>query len=147
MLLAALLIGGAWGGLAGDVGMTISDVTTAYVTSAQKTVFLKLCIGLIVGFVAHRLFKISKEHSAKYVTIATVVSSICCMLFNVVADPIVGYFYKTYLLGVPQDLAKTLAKIGAVTTSVNAVIAVVVASILYLALRPVMKKSNMLRDL
>ncbi len=69
------------------------------------------------------------------------------MLFNVVADPIVGYFYKTYLWGVPQDLAKTLAKIGAVTTSVNAVIAVVVASILYLALRPVMKKSNMLRDL
>lgn len=146
-VLAALLIGGAWGGLAGAVGMTISDLTTAYVTSAPKTFFLKLCIGLIVGFVAHRLFKISKEHSAKYVTIATIVSSICGMLFNVVADPIVGYFYKTYLLGVPQDLAKTLAKIGAVTTSVNAVIAVVVASILYLALRPVMKKSNMLRDL
>ena len=146
-VLAALLIGVAWGGLAGAVGMTISDLTTAYVTSAPKTFFLKLCIGLIVGFVAHRLFKISKEHSAKYVTIATVVSSICGMLFNVVADPIVGYFYKTYLLGVPQDLAKTLAKIGAVTTSVNAVIAVVVASILYLALRPVMKKSNMLRDL
>ena len=139
-VLAALLIGGAWGGLAGTVGMTISDLTTAYVTSAPKTFFLKLCIGLIVGFVAHRLFKISKEHSAKYVTIATVVSSICGMLFNVVADPIVGYFYKTYLLGVPQDLAKTLAKIGAVTTSVNAVIAVVVASILYLALRPVMKR-------
>jgi len=69
------------------------------------------------------------------------------MLFNIVADPIVGYFYKTYLLGVPQDLAKALAKVGAVTTSVNAVIAVVVASIIYLALRPVMKKSDMLRDL
>ena len=69
------------------------------------------------------------------------------MLFNVVADPIVGYFYKTYLLGVPQDLAKALAKVGAVTTSVNAVIAVVVASIIYLALRPVMKKLDMLRDL
>ena len=47
----------------------------------------------------------------------------------------------------PQDLAKALAKVGAVTTSVNAVIAVVVASIIYLALRPVMKKSDMLRDL
>ena len=69
------------------------------------------------------------------------------MWFNIVADPIVGYFYKTYLLGVPQDLAKALAKVGAVTTSVNAVIAVVVASIIYLALRPVMKKSDMLRDL
>jgi len=127
--------------------MTISDLTTAYVTSAPKTFFLKLCIGLIVGFVAHRLFKLSKEHSVKYVTIATVVSSVCGMLFNIVADPIVGYFYKTYLLGVPQDLAKALAKVGAVTTSVNAVIAVVVASIIYLALRPVMKKSDMLRDL
>ena len=146
-VLAALLLGGTWGGLAGAVGMTISDLTTAYVTSAPKTFFLKLCIGLIVGFVAHRLFKLSKEHSVKYVTIATVVSSICGMLFNVVADPIVGYFYKTYLLGVPQDLAKALAKVGAVTTSVNAVIAVVVASIIYLALRPVMKKSDMLRDL
>ena len=90
---------------------------------------------------------LSKEHSVKYVTIATVVSSVCGMLFNIVADPIVGYFYKTYLLGVPQDLAKALAKVGAVTTSVNAVIAVVVASIIYLALRPVMKKSDMLRDL
>lgn len=146
-VLAALLLGGTWGGLAGAVGMTISDLTTAYVTSAPKTFFLKLCIGLIVGFVAHRLFKLSKEHSVKYVTIATVVSSVCGMLFNIVADPIVGYFYKTYLLGVPQDLAKALAKVGAVTTSVNAVIAVVVASIIYLALRPVMKKSDMLRNL
>ena len=68
-------------------------------------------------------------------------------IISAVADPVVGYFYKTYLLGVPQDLAKTLAKIGAITTSVNAVIAVIVASIIYLALRPAMKKLNMLRDL
>ena len=88
-VLAALLIGGAWGGLAGAVGMTISDL----------------------------------------------------------ADPVVGYFYKSYLLGVPQDLAKALAKIGAITTSVNAVIAVIVATIIYLALRPVMKKTGMLREL
>ena len=67
--------------------------------------------------------------------------------FNIVADPVVGYFYKSYLLGVPQDLAKALAKIGAITTSVNAVIAVIVATIIYLALRPVMKKTGMLREL
>ena len=141
-VLAALLIGGAWGGLAGAVGMTISDLTTAYVTSAPKTFILKLCIGLIVGFVAHKLFHLSKDHSAKYVTVATIVSSVCGMAFNIVADPVVGY-----LLGVPQDLAKALAKIGAITTSVNAVIAVIVATIIYLALRPVMKKTGMLREL
>ena len=139
--------GNVFCGLAGAIGMTISDLSTAYVTSAPKTFILKLCIGLIVGFVAHKLFHLSKEHSAKYVTVATVVSSICGMAFNIVADPVVGYFYKTYLLGVPQDLAKTLAKIGAITTSVNAVIAVIVASIIYLALRPAMKRLNMLRDL
>lgn len=69
------------------------------------------------------------------------------MAFNIVADPVVGYFYKSYLLGVPQDLAKALAKIGAITTSVNAVIAVIVATIIYLALRSVMKKTGMLREL
>ena len=146
-VLAALLVGGVWGGLSGAIGMTISDLTTSYVSSAPKTFVLKLCIGLIVGFVAHKLFKLSKEHSAKYVTVATIVSSSSGMLFNIFADPIVGYFYKTYLLGVPQDLSKALAKIGAVTTSVNAVIAVIVASLVYFALRPVLKRSNMLRQM
>ena len=146
-VLAALLIGGTWGGLAGAVGMTISDLTTAYVTSAPKTFVLKLCIGLIVGLVAHKGFKLSKEHSAKYVTMATIVSSAAGMVFNIFADPIVGYFYKTYILGVPQDLSKALAKIGALTTSVNAVIAVIFASVIYLILRPVLKKSGMLREM
>lgn len=146
-VLAALLVGGPWGGLAGAVGMTISDLTTSYVTSAPKTFVLKLCIGLIVGLVAHKGFKLSKEHSAKYVTMATIVSSAAGMVFNIFADPIVGYFYKTYILGVPQDLSKALAKIGALTTSVNAVIVVIFASVIYLILRPVLKKSGMLREM
>ncbi|MDO5403446.1 MAG: ECF transporter S component [Eubacteriales bacterium] len=146
-VLAALLVGGVWGGLAGSVGMTISDLTTAYVTSAPKTFVLKLCIGLIVGFVAHKCFKLSKEHSARYTAAATAISAAAGMIFNIFADPIVGYYYKSYILGVPQDLSKALAKMGAVTTSVNAIIAVVVATVLYLALRPVMKKSGMLREI
>lgn len=146
-VLAALLVGGVWGGVAGAVGMTVSDLTTHYVTSAPKTFVLKFCIGLIVGFVAHKGFKLSKEHSAKYVTVATIVSSAAGMLFNIFADPIAGYFYKSYILGVPQDLSKALAKIGAVTTSVNAVIAVIVASIVYLALRPVMKRAGFLKEI
>lgn len=142
-VLAALLIGGFWGGLSGAVGMTIADLTTGYVTSAPKTFFLKLCIGLIVGLVAHTIFKLSRAHSQKYVTLVTIFASACGMGFNIVADPIVGYFYKTYLLGVPQDLSKALAKMSAVTTSVNAVVAVIAASIFYLALRPALKKSGL----
>jgi len=143
-VLGALLLGGFWGGLAGAVGMTIGDLTTAYVTSAPKTFVLKLCIGLIVGFVAHTLFKINKRHTKKYITVTTIVSCSAGMVFNIFADPIAGYFYKTYLLGVPQDLSKALAKMAAITTSVNAVTAIIFASIIFLALRPALKKAGLL---
>ena len=66
------------------------------------------------------------------------------MTFNVVADPVVGYFYKTYILGVPQDVASIWAKMGAVTTLLNAIVAVVVATVFYLALRPALKHANLL---
>lgn len=145
-VLAALLLGGYWGGLAGAIGMTIGDLTTAYVTSAPKTFLLKLCIGLIVGLVAHKIFKLSKDHSVKYVTGVTILASACGMGFNIVADPLVGYFYKMYLLGVPQDISAALAKMGAITTSVNAVIAVIAASVFYLALRPALKKSGLFTE-
>ena len=144
-VLAALLIGGFWGGMSGAVGMTIADLTTGYVTSAPKTFLLKLCIGLIAGFVAHKIFHISSDEKRKVsLPVATVLSCVAGMAFNVVADPVVGYFYKTYILGVPQSVASIWAKMGAVTTLVNAIVAVIVASIFYLALRPALKRSNLL---
>lgn len=146
-VLAALLLGGYWGGLAGAIGMTIADLTTAYVTSAPKTFLLKLCIGLIVGLVAHKIFHLSKEHSVKYVTGVTILASACGMAFNVVADPLVGYFYKMYLLGVPQDISKALAKISTLTTGVNAIVAVICASVFYLALRPALKKAGLFHEI
>ena len=144
-VLAALFIGGFWGGMSGAVGMTIAGLTPGYVTSAPKTFLLKLCIGLVAGFVAHKVFHISKEDARKVsLPIATVLSCAAGMAFNVVADPVVGYFYKTYLLGVPQEAAAIWAKMGAVTTLVNAVVAVIVASIFYLALRPALKHAKLL---
>ena len=144
-VLAALFVGGFWGGMAGAVGMTIADLTTGYVTSAPKTFLLKLCIGLIVGLFAHKIFRITREGAHKIpLPVATVLSCAAGMAFNVVADPVVGYFYKTYLLGVPQDAAAIWAKMGAVTTLVNAIVAVIAATVFYLALRPALKRSNLL---
>ena len=147
-VLAALFLGGFWGGLSGAVGMTIADLTTAYVTSAPKTFLLKLCIGLITGAVAHKVFQISQDKERKIpLTAATAISCAAGMAFNVVADPLVGYFYKMYVLGVPQEAASIWAKIGAVTTSVNAVVAVVAATVFYMALRKAMKRTNLLPKL
>ena len=145
-VLAALFIGPFWGGLSGAVGMTIADLTSGYVTSAPKTFLLKLCIGLIAGFVAHKVFHISKESERKVpLSVATILSCTAGMAFNVVADPVVGYFYKMYVLGVPQEAANIWAKMGAVTTLVNAVVAVIAATVFYLALRPALKRTYLLQ--
>ena len=145
-VMAALFIGPFWGGLSGAVGMTIADLTSGYVTSAPKTFLLKLCIGLIAGFVAHKVFHISKESERKVpLSVATVLSCTAGMAFNVVADPVVGYFYKMYVLGVPQEAANIWAKMGAVTTLVNAVVAVIAATVFYLALRPALKRTYLLQ--
>ena len=147
-VLGALFLGGFWGGMAGAVGLTIADLTSSYITSAPKTFLLKLGIGLIAGLVAHKVFHISKNDQRKVpLPVATVLSCAAGMAFNVVADPLVGYFYKMYILGVPQEIASIWVKMGAVTTLVNAVIAVIVASVLYLALRPALKRTKLMPTL
>lgn len=144
-VLSALFLGGFWGGMSGAIGMTIADLTTAYVTSAPKTFVLKLCIGLITGLLAHKVFHLSSDTQRKIpLPVATAISCAGGMAFNVVADPIVGYFYKMYILGVPQEAASIWVKMGALTTAVNAVVAVLAATILYLALRPALQRSNLL---
>lgn len=147
VVLAALLLGGPVGGMAGAIGLTLADLTTIYVTSAPKTFFLKLCIGLITGFVAHKLFHISKITDKKKLTVATIVSAGAGLLFNVIADPLVGYFYKMYLFGIPQDASKALAKIATLTTGVNAALSLLCAVLLYLALRPVLIKAGLFTKL
>ena len=144
-VLAALLLGGFYGGLAGAVGMTIADIfDPVYITVAPKTFILKLCIGLITGFVAHRIAKISESNNKKYILKWSIISSVCGLAFNVVADPIVGFFYKQYVLGQPQEFAKVLAKLSAVTTFANAVVSVILVAFLYNALRPLISKANLL---
>ena len=140
VVLAALLLGGIWGGLAGAIGLTIADFLSGYATYAPTTFLLKLCIGLITGLVAHRIFKIEKETVKSKIVWKTAVSAAAGMLFNVIADPLVGYLYKRFLFGMHPDLAAALAKISTLTTGVNAAIAIVGASIFYIALRPAVRR-------
>lgn len=144
-VLAALLLGGVYGGLAGAVGMTIADIMDpVYILGAPKTFVLKLCIGLIVGLVAHRAAKINESTDKKYIFRWSVIASVAGLGFNVVADPLVGYFYKQYVLGQPQQMAEVLAKWSTATTFVNAVVSTILVAFLYNVLRPVLLKSGLL---
>ena len=144
-VLAALLLGGWYGGLAGAIGMTIADlIDPVYILVAPKTFILKLCIGLITGLIAHKIAKIGESNDSKYIFKWSLIASIAGLDFNVIADPIVGFFYKQYILGQPQDAAMILAKLSAATTFINAIVSVILVSIIYNAIRPILKKSGLL---
>lgn len=145
-VLAALVIGGWEGGLAGALGMTIGDLfDPVYILVAPKTFVLKFFIGLITGLVAHKYANINDpKHDRKYVFKWATLSATAGMLFNVIFDPLVGYFYKQYILGQPQEMASVLTKFSSFATLVNAIISVLVVSLTYNALLPVLRRSKFL---
>ena len=141
-VLGALLLGSVWGGLGGAIGMTIGDLLDpVYIVYAPKTFILKFCIGLITGLVAHKIGKITQTNNKKVIFKWSLIASICGMAFNVVFDPLFGYFYKRVILG--KAAAEVTLAWNITTTSVNAVLSVIVAVAVYMALYPVLKKANL----
>ena len=144
-VLAALILGGWYGGLAGAIGLGIADMLDpVYITGAPKTFVLKLCIGLITGLIAHRSAKINESRDKKYIFRWSMIASAAGLAFNVIADPLVGFFYNQYILGQPQQIAEVLAKWSTATTFVNAVLSLIIAGVLYNALRPVLLKTGII---
>lgn len=141
-VLGALLLGGFYGGLGGAIGMTIGDLfDPIYVVYAPKTFLLKLCIGLITGLIAHKFGKITEASDKKHIFKWTLIAAIGGLLFNVIFDPLVGYYYKLLILGKPAadiTLAWNIA-----STSINAVTSTIVSVAVYTALRPALQKAGL----
>lgn len=141
-VLGALLLGSVLGGLGGAIGMTIGDLLDpVYIVYAPKTFILKFCIGLIVGFVAHKLGKITKTNDRKKIFKWTLLAAICGLGFNVIFDPLFGYFYKRIILG--KAAAEVVLAWNIASTSINAVLSTIVSVAVYMALYPVLKKSGL----
>ena len=141
-VLGALLLGGVYGGLGGAICMTIGDLLDpVYVVYAPKTLFLKFCIGFITGLIAHKLGHVSTETDNKKVLKWTIAASVCGLLFNVIFDPLIGYFYKLLILGKPA--AELTLVWNVASTSINAVTSAIVSVLVYMALRPALKKSGL----
>lgn len=146
-VLAALLLGGPIGGVAGAIGMGIADILDPlYIAVAPKTLFLKFMIGVVTGLMAHKVFKI-KTITGKELGIKVFVSTLCGMLFNVAGEPLFGYFYYKFIMNMPEKATSTLMKFNLITTMTNALLAVIISTILYLAIAKRFKQSSMLNDL
>lgn len=141
-VLGALLLGGFYGGLGGAIGMTIGDLfDPVYVIYAPKTFVLKLCIGLITGFLAHRIGKINESSDKKHILTWTITAVAGGLLFNVIFDPLVGYYYKLLILGKPA--AELTLAWNVAATSINAITSAIVSVIIYMPLRNSLIKSGL----
>lgn len=141
-VLGALILGGPLGGLGGAIGMTIGDLLDpVYIVYAPKTFFLKLCIGLITGLIAHRFGHITqltdKKKIARWVTLAALGG----LLFNTIFDPLIGYLYKLFILGRPA--AELTLAWNVASTSINTVLSAIVSVAVYMALLPALKKAGL----
>lgn len=142
-VLGALLLGGVYGGIGGAIGMTIGDLLDpVYIVYAPKTFLLKFCIGLITGLIAHKCGKISTSSDNKHVLKWTIFAAIGGLLFNVIFDPLIGYFYKLLILGKPA--AELTLAWNVAATSINAVTSTIVSVVVYMAVRPALRKAGML---
>lgn len=142
-VLGALLLGGPLGGIGGAIGMTIGDLLDpVYITSAPKTFLLKLCIGLVTGFVAHRLGKLSACRSAGNAFKWSLAAAVCGLGFNMIFDPLFSYCYKLIILGKPMAELTLLPNIA--TTTINAITSTIVSVAAYNAIRPALKKAGLL---
>lgn len=146
VVLGALLMGGPLGGLAGAIGMSIGDLfDPIYITTVPKTFVLKLCIGLISGFIAHRLGKINRQTDRKAIIGWALAAALGGLVFNCIFDPLIGYYYKLLLLGIPAADLTLAWNIG--STVINAVTSTVVSVLVYVLLRPALTKAGILQKI
>ena len=122
------------GGVAGAIGMGIGDLLDpAYVIVAPKTIIIKFIIGYIAGYFAHNVFNIKNKNGkdlTKYVVISIAISMLC----NIILEPLFSYFYYNIILSNSDKALSYLTIVKWITTSVNSLLTVIIATPLYLVI-------------
>ncbi len=127
-LLAGLLFGGLRGGLASGIGAGLFDLfDPAYVVSAPYTFISKFAMGLTAGL-------LKKKNDTAH----TVAAAVCGQLVYIVLYLLKSYF-TVIILGGTSQAAWAAVGTNAITSSVNAALAVVISVPLYFALRKALK--------
>lgn len=132
-LLAGVLFGGLKGGLAAGIGSMFYDLLDpVYITDAPITLIRFFLMAFICGIIC---FSKGKEISVSRLIIGTSAGSLFSLAFYFVQSII-----KQQLLGQPFDVAvvQCLAKMG--VSTINAVLAVIVAMLLAVPLRKALSR-------
>lgn len=119
VVVAALLMGGWQGGVAGSVGMGLYDILNGHADSSLKTFLLKFLIGLTVGLVYNLL-----KNKIKQKTVAAFLGALCGMIVNLVGETLWKIVQYT-LAGSTVAAATTTAVLSQGSTLINAIIAII----------------------
>ena len=134
-LLAGLLFCGSTGGIASGIGAAMYDLfNPAYVLSAPYTFISKFAL----GFVAGKLNKRNKE--GKIPLLTTVLAAVFGQITYIVLY-LIKSFFTVLILGGTVEGAWIAVGTNALTSCINAVLAVVISVPLYLALRAALTKT------
>ena len=132
-LLAGLLLGGPAGGIAAGLGSALNDMVSGYGLDECIVTFIsKFLMALICGSIARN----AKTRGG--VTLACAVGAVSYVALYMCKTFIYRKF--VYGLALPAVWVVMLEKLPA--SAINAVFAIVVAPLLYAALRPALKKTG-----
>lgn len=137
-LLAGLLLGGPAGGLAAGLGSALNDVVSGYGLDECLVTFVsKFVMGLLCGILAGRGRSRGRITLACAVGAFTYVALYMCKTF----------LYRRFVYGLPLDAvgAVMLEKLPA--SLINAVFAIIVAPLIFSALRPALEKAGLYQKL
>ncbi len=128
-LLAGLLFGGPIGGLASGIGAMLYDLfDPVYILSAPFTFLSKFAMGYVVGEISKSAKRLNKE--ALHLGLAAILGQLSYIILYLgktyISQRIMGYEIETALIAVGTN---------AITSSINAVLAVVISLPLYYALK------------
>ena len=135
-ILAGLLLGPVYGGLAAGIGSCIFDLIGGWADSAPSTLIFKFLMAFVCGLIAwggdHTARKLSR------VIVGAVSGSLCyCVLY-------LGYsFVKLILVGSAPEAAALAMVTKLAATLTNAIVADVIAVPFFFAIRKALERAHL----
>lgn len=120
VILGGVILGGLRGGIAGAIGCALFDATNGYMHYVPSTIILKFCMAFIAG-TAFNYFKTKNINK----NIALLIPLLLAAVFNIVFDPLISSTVAYFVTGKDINVTKSFGAFALLTTSVNALIAVV----------------------
>lgn len=141
-ILAGVVLGGVPGGLCAGLGGFFYDLTNPlYASEALITFGTKFFLGFFAGVIAHS-YKSKGENFGKNL-IGGIVGSVAYIILYLGKNFIIDY----YLVKNPLETVLTKISIRAASSTVNAIVAVVIATILAPVFIKAMKQSGIYQKL